>query len=78
MYKSGISFKILAQDVIFYSDELGHGTNTVAEIDEKYHYLGDKLPNIATAIALWEKLNNKILNREQVIKILQDNNLTSA
>lgn len=78
MYKDDAVFNIFGQEIVLISDETCYGRNTVAEINKQLHYLGDELPSIATAIFIWQELNNKELNSDELHQVMIDNNLISA
>jgi hypothetical protein len=59
------------------TSETEYGWHTIAEVNRHYHYLGDQLFNIATAIALWEKLNGKTLTSLEVEQTMIENGMKS-
>lgn len=71
------SYWIKGTSVKMISSKTAYGWYTVAEIDQKYHYLGDQLFNIISAITLWEKLNSIKLTDEEVEAVMIDNSLRS-
>lgn len=70
-------YQIKDTQVGMFSSETAYGWQTIAEVNQQYYYLGDQLFNIATAIVLWENLNNVILNPEEVEKVMLDNSMKS-
>jgi hypothetical protein len=75
LLKDCVSFRVRGKLIDFYSEEMDHGLNTVAEYDGKYIYLGNMLPNIVTAIHIWQQNNNYKLNSEDIVSVLKENNL---
>jgi len=53
VYKDYVTFTVLGEDIHLISDELDYGRNTVAEIKNRYHYLGNEYPTISAAIFAW-------------------------
>ena len=68
--KDCISIKIKGTIVDLYTEEMDLGLNTVAEIDGKYHYLGDVVSNVAVAIYVWQFHNERVLSTEEVLRVL--------
>ena len=77
VYKNYVTFTILGEEIILYSDETSYGRNTVAEIDGHYHYLDSEPPNVASAIFAWQEYYNKELTSEELRKVLVENQLLS-
>lgn len=77
VYKDYQSFDILGEEVIIISDETCYGRNTVAEIKDQYHFLGNEYPTISSAIFAWQEFYNLDLNDEELRQIMEDNNLIS-
>ena len=73
IYKDYITFLINGEDVNLISDTVDAGINTVAEIGERYYYLGHELPNISAAIFAWQKINDLELSDEEFRQVLIDN-----
>lgn len=67
VYSNYLSFKILGKNINIFSEDTDYGRNTIAEVDDIYHYLGDVEPTVETAIALWQKLNGKELSEDEMI-----------
>lgn len=78
VFKDHISYLILGKEVNVISEYMEYGYNTVVEIDNTYHYLGPNYPDIATAIAIWQKINGKELTLKEIDQVLMDNNLISG
>lgn len=77
VYKDVVSFVVLGDTISLISDETSHGLNTVAEINDRYHYLGNEFPGIAAAIFAWQELNGRDLTNEELHQIMVDNHLIS-
>ncbi len=77
VYKDLVSFVVLGDTISLISDETSHGRNTVAEINDHYHYLGDEFPSIATAIFAWQEVNGRDLTNEELRQVMVDNHLIS-
>jgi hypothetical protein len=74
----GTLFKVLGQEIWLYSEDLGYDRNTVAEIGELYHHMGNEPPNVATAIFAWQEVNGRDLTSEELRQVMFDNHLISA
>jgi hypothetical protein len=78
VYKDYLSFQVLGQEINLISDETDYGRNTVAEIAERYYYLGDEYPNVVAAVMLWQEINERDVTPEELHQIMIDNNLPSS
>jgi hypothetical protein len=78
IYKDYVTFTILGKDINLISEEFDTYRNTVAEIDNKYYYVGNEYPSMATAILVWQELNGKDLSNEELHQAMVDNNLISG
>ena len=78
VYKDYITFQVLGQEINLISSETEYGHNTVAEMTDKYYFLGNEAPNIAAAILAWQKVNSRDLTEQELHQVLVDNGLTSA
>jgi len=78
VYKDYITFQVLGQEINLISSETEYGRNTVAEMPNQYHYLGDEVPNIAAAIFAWQEVNGRDLTEEELRQVMVDNGLISA
>lgn len=78
VYKDYLSFTILGKEVIVISDETESGRNTVVEIDNSYHYMGNEYPTISTAIFGWQEVFERDLTQEELRQTLIDNDVISA
>lgn len=72
VYKDYVSFNILGQEINLISDETDYGRNTVAEINNSYHYLGDELPSIVGAVVAWQEVNGRDLTDEEMNQVMKD------
>ena len=70
MYKDYITFTIMDQKIHLISDECYFGRNTVAEINFQYYYLGGEIPNIAAAIFIWQEINKKELDTQELRQVM--------
>lgn len=72
-------FYILGTVVALLSDETAYGFQTYAESSDNgfIHYLGDVLPNLETAINVWQDINNRWLSQEEIESILIENAMNS-
>lgn len=77
VYKNYETFLVLGKEILLFSEELQHTRNTVAEVDGKYHYLGNEPSNIGSAIFAWQEINGRDLTNEELKQVLNDNNLLS-
>lgn len=75
--KSCMTFKLMDEELTVISDETAYGRNTVVEIKNRYHYMGDEPPNVATAIFAWQEVNGRELTSEEIRRVMVDNNLVS-
>jgi len=78
LYKDYISFKVLSSEVNLinqqYSDYSNNDcSNVVAEINDKYYYLGSKSPNLITAILAYEYHSDYKLTDEELDKCFEAN-----
>lgn len=77
MYKNYLSFIVMGDQINIISDETSYGRNTVAEINGDYHYRGDELPGIASALHAWQEVNGRDLTNEELHQIMLDNHIIS-
>lgn len=75
--KDCVTFDILGQEINLYSEETAYGRNTVAEIDDYYHHLGDEFPSISAAIFAWQETTNRELTNTELHQVMVDNHLIS-
>jgi hypothetical protein len=78
VYRDYVTLKIMGQEINLFSEELDLGRNTVAEINSRYHYLGNELPNVAAAIFAWQEVNGRDLTGEELRQVMIDNHLISS
>lgn len=72
-----VSFKIQGQKINLYSEEMGYGLNTVADMGTHFHYLGNESPNILAAVFAWQEVNGRDLTNEELHRAMVDNHLIS-
>jgi hypothetical protein len=75
VYLAGLSFQILGETIILYSEKMEYGYNTAAQIGDKIHYLGDELPNLSTAIFAWEYTHQRLLTKEELRQVMSQYNI---
>jgi hypothetical protein len=75
LYHDGIDFKVLDTTVHLYTEKFDYGYNTVAEVGDKLHYLGNEIDNITTAIFAWEDLHGRSLTPKELRQVLTDNQI---
>jgi len=71
--KESLKFRILEDVVYMYSEEICYGLNTVAEVNNKYYYLGAEIADIHSAIHAWQELTGKQLSAEQTRFVIINN-----
>lgn len=69
------TFNILGADVALFSSETIYGWQTCAEVENEYHYLGDKYISIETAINCWQDLHGRMLTQEEINEVMESNDL---
>jgi hypothetical protein len=72
-YKDDPTFIILGQEVTIISDDLDWGTNTVANIGDKFHYMGEEQASLSTAIFAFQEMNNWELTPEEIRQVMLEN-----
>ena len=78
IFKDCSTFSVFGEEINLYSHEFEYGANTVAEVQERFHYLGNVPTTVSTAIVIWQELNKKTLNDDELKQVLQENNLISG
>jgi hypothetical protein len=73
--KDYITFLVLGQEINLITDDCYFGRNTVAEINNQYHYLGNEKPTIGIAILAWQEFNKRELNQEELRQVMIDNQI---
>jgi len=77
LLKDYFTFSIFTEEVNLFSKEFEYGTSTVAEVKDTFHYLGNVPATISTAIVIWQELNKKTLNDDELKQVLRENHLIS-
>jgi hypothetical protein len=77
VYKDYVTFTVLGQEIGLISDELDYGRSTVAEMNDKYYYMGNEYPTISTAIFAWQESFGRDLTNEELKQVMRDNHLIS-
>lgn len=72
-----VSFRVLGRKINLYSEDLGHCLNTVADMGDHFHYLGNEHPNILAAVFAWQEVNGRDLTQEELSQVMRENNLIS-
>lgn len=73
----GTLFKVMGQEIWLYSEDLGHDRNTVADMGDRIHYMGNEPCNVATAIFAWQEVNGRDLTSGELRQVMIDNQLIS-
>lgn len=73
-----IPFKIMGQKINLYSEAMKYGLNTVADMGDHFHYLGNEVPNVLAAVFAWQEVNGRNLTSEELHQVMIENNLISA
>lgn len=71
VYRDYASFTVLGTEI----NVIAGDTSVVAEIGDKYYYVGEVIPNIDAAILAWQQANGRSLTKEEFNKVLADNSL---
>jgi len=69
------TFIIMGQTITLISDECAHGLNTVADMGDFNHYMGNEYPTISTAIFAWQEVNNRLLTSQELRQVMIDNGI---
>lgn len=77
VYKNYATFQVLGKEINLISEDLGYGYNTVAEVNDRIHYLGNEFPSISAAIFAWQEINGRDLTDEELRLVLHENHLLS-
>jgi hypothetical protein len=75
MYRDYITFTVMDKEINLISTETDYGNNIVAEIDDKYYYLGDTLCNLDSAIIAWRQANGRELTSDEFKQVMVDNEI---
>lgn len=73
VYKNYLSYNVQNLEVNIIAHTCDGGLNTVAEIGDKYYYLGNQSPNILLAIIAWEFHSGKQLSQQEIDNCLIEN-----
>lgn len=73
----GTLFKVMGREIWLYSEDLGYDRNTVADMGDHYHYMGNEPLNVATAVFAWQEVNGRDLTNEELHQVMVENNLIS-
>ena len=76
-YNSATIYHVLGLQIELIRSETAYGWQTAAEVNGKYHYLGDMLDNVETAIEFWQQISGKTLSQVETDQVLIENGLKS-
>lgn len=76
-YNTTIAYHVMGLKIELFSDQTAYGWSAIAEVNNEYYRLGDRLINLQTAVHVWELINNKKLSPEEVELIAIENGLRS-
>jgi len=74
-FKDDPTFIVMGKLITLISDQGCYGLNTVAYIDDFFHYIGDEHPNLSAAIFTWQEINGRLLTAEEIKQVMLDNNI---
>lgn len=77
VYKDYVTFTVLGTQINLMSEDLFTGRNTVAEMNDNFHFVGNEYPTISTAIFLWQEVNGRDLSNDELRQTMRDNLLIS-
>jgi hypothetical protein len=77
IYNTALIYHVCGTSIELFLNETAYGWSVVAEVNNLYHYLGDQLANLHTAINLWQQINNKVLSQEEFELVLIENGTKS-
>jgi hypothetical protein len=67
------TFIIMGQTITLVSDEGAYGLNTIADMGDFNHYMGNEYPTISTAIFAWQEVNSRLLTNQELHQVMIDN-----
>lgn len=73
VYRDYTTFIILGVKINLIAGNVDYGTSAVAEIDNKYYYLGEMIINLDAAIKGWQQANSRELTTDEFKQVLIDN-----
>ena len=65
----------MGQEINLIFGETDYGNNIVAEIGDKYYYLGDTICNLDAAIIAWRQANGRELTSDEFKQVVVDNEI---
>lgn len=77
VYKDYLTFTMMGKEINVISNETSYGRSTVVEIEERYHYMDNEPPNVATAIFAWQEVSGRDLTSEELRQVMVDNHIIS-
>lgn len=76
-YNTTIAYHVIGLKIELFSDHTAYGWSTIAEVNNEYYRLGDRLINLQTAVHVWELINDKKLSDEEIELVAIENGLKS-
>lgn len=73
LYKDYVTYNILGDELNLFSYETEYGRSTVAELGDRYYYLGDEPANLESALFIWQDMQGKILSLEEFEEVTNNN-----
>lgn len=70
-----IVFHVIDCSIELASSDTSYGWKTIGIIGGQTHYLGDELINLETALNLYQSINNRMLSKEEVQYVVDENTL---
>jgi hypothetical protein len=77
IYKNYETFLLLGEELNLISDETDQGLNTVAELGDLYHYMGQEPVSLTAAVIAYQEIKGRFLTDEELDKVLADNDETA-
>jgi len=73
VFNDVVYFKVFDNDIGLISSETSYGWQTVAEVGDKYYYMGDCLVTLETAINAWQEYYDIELTQGEIEYIMIEN-----
>ena len=68
-----ITYSVKNTPINLIADETAYGFHVVAELNDQYYYLGERLCNLHTAVQAYQEVNDVILTTEEFELVLLEN-----
>lgn len=79
VYNAFKKFFVLDKEINLHTENFYFGSNTVAEMDGNFYYLGpSENSNISSAIFTWQEISGRDLTNDELRQVLRDNDIISA